>query len=60
MNHDVAVNRLTENEAKAIVLSLRMLLSFGEQTHLSYRHLCNIAYLRDPGTAACREAMDTP
>lgn len=56
--HNMSVGGMDENEAKAIVLSLRALLSFEEKTNLSYKHLHDIAYLNDSATAAFLEVLN--
>lgn len=57
---DMNVSALSADEARAIVLSLRTVLSFELSPALPADYLHDIAYLRDRGTKAFLEALRTP
>lgn len=59
MEHDMAVNQLSETEAKAIVLSLRTLLTFEKQSALTLERLHEIAYAKDKATKMFQMAMES-
>jgi hypothetical protein len=50
--HNMAVSDMPENEAKAIVLSLRTALSMMEDRQLEYDFLHQLAYGKDNATKA--------